>query len=87
MAKSAQIKFDEYLAECRETSQSINDMVQSSYDLYGNYAYSAGYLQSLLAEVIDQLPKAKREGLRNQLRRQAQNDKNAQLANTLREAV
>jgi len=87
MAKSAQQKFDEYLAECRETSQSINDMVQSSYDLYGNYAYSAGYLQSLLAEVIDQLPKAKREGLRNQLRRQAQNDKNAQLANTLREAV
>jgi hypothetical protein len=87
MAKSAQIKFDEYLAECRETSQSINEMVQSSYELYGNYAYSAGYLQSLLAEVIDQLPKAKREGLRNQLRRQAQNDKNAQLANTLREAV
>jgi hypothetical protein len=87
MAKSAQQKFDEYLAECRETSQSINDMVQSSYDLYGNYAYSAGYLQSLLAEVIDQLPKAKRDGIRNQLRRQAQNDKNAQLANTLREVV
>jgi hypothetical protein len=87
MAKSAQQKFDEYLAECRETSQSINDMVQSSYDLYGNYAYSAGYLQSLLAEVIDQLPKAKRDGIRSQLRRQAQNDKNAQLANTLREVV
>jgi hypothetical protein len=87
MAKSAQSKFNEYLDECRETSQSINDMVQSSYELYGNYAYSAGYLQSMLAEVIDQLPKAKREGLRNQLRRQAQNDKNAQLANKLREAV
>jgi hypothetical protein len=87
MAKSAQQKFDAYLAECRETSQSINDMVQSSYDLYGNYAYSAGYLQSLLAEVIDQLPKAKRDGIRSQLRRQAQNDKNAQLANTLREVV
>jgi hypothetical protein len=87
MTKSAQSKFNEYLDECRETSQSINDMVQSSYELYGNYAYSAGYMQSLLAEVIDQLPKAKREGLRNQLRRQAQNDKNAQLANKLREAV
>jgi hypothetical protein len=87
MTKSAQSKFNEYLDECRETSQSINDMVQSSYELYGNYAYSAGYLQSMLAEVIDQLPKAKREGLRNQLRRQAQNDKNAQLANKLREAV
>jgi hypothetical protein len=87
MAKSAQQKFDAYLAECRETSQSINDMVQSSYDLYGNYAYAAGYLQSMLAEVIDQLPKAKRDGLRNQLRRQAQNDKNATLANKLKEAV
>ena len=87
MTKSAQQKFNEYLDECRETSQSINDMVQSSYELYGNYAYSAGYLQSLLAEVIDQLPKDKREGLRNQLRRQAQNDKNAQLANKLKEAV
>jgi hypothetical protein len=87
MAKSAQQKFDEYLAECRETSQSINEMVQSSYDLYGNYAYAAGYLQSVLAEVIDQLPKAKRDGIRNQLRRQAQNDKNATLANKLKEAV
>jgi len=87
MAKSAQIKFDEYLAECRETSQSINEMVQSSYDLYGNYSYAAGYMQSLLAEVIDQLPKAKRDGIRSQLRRQAQNNKNAQLANTLREVV
>jgi hypothetical protein len=87
MTKSAQSKFNEYLDECRDTSQSINDMVQSSYELYGNYAYSAGYLQSLLAEVINQLPKAKREGLRNQLRRQAQNDKNTQLANTLKEAV
>jgi hypothetical protein len=87
MTKSAQSKFNEYLDECRETSQSINDMVQSSYELYGNYAYAAGYLQSMLAEAIDQLPKAKREGLRNQLRRQAQNDKNAQLANKLREAV
>ncbi len=87
MAKSAQQKFNEYLAECRETSQSINDMVQSSHDLYGNYAYAAGYLQSMLAEVIDQLPKDKREGFRNQLRRQAQNDKNAQLANKLKEAV
>ena len=62
-------------------------MVQSSYDLYGNYAYAAGYLQSVLAEVIDQLPKAKRDGIRNQLRRQAQNDKNATLANKLKEAV
>jgi len=87
MAKSAAQKFDEYLAECRETSQSINDMVESSCKLYGNYSYAAGYMQSMLAEVIDQLPKAKREGLRNQLRRQAQNDKNAQLANKLREAV
>ena len=87
MARSAQQKFDEYLAECRETSQSINEMVQSSYDLYGNYAYAAGYLQSVLAEVIDQLPKAKRDGIRNQLRRQAQNDKNATLANKLKEAV
>ena len=87
MAKSAAQKFDEYLAECRETSQSINDMVQSSHDLYGNYSYAAGYMQSMLAEVIDQLPKVKRDGLRNQLRRQAQNNKNAQLANALREAV
>jgi hypothetical protein len=87
MTKSAQSKFNEYLDECRETSQSINDMVDSSYKLFGSYAYATGYLQSLLAEVIDQLPKAKREGLRNRLRRQAQNDKNAQLANKLKEAV
>jgi hypothetical protein len=87
MAKSAQVKFNEYLDESRETSYAIREMIDRSFDLNGNYAYAAGYLQSLLSEVIAELPKARRADLRNQLLRQAQKHRDELLLTKIKETV
>lgn len=72
MAKSAQAKFNEYMDECRETSYSINELVDRSKEATDSYAYAAGFLGSVLQEAIAELPKARRADFRNRLLRQAQ---------------
>ena len=67
MAKSAQQKFNEFLDESRETSQAVTALMSAGYEVYGNYAYSAGYLESLVKEVIAELPRARRAEIRSQL--------------------
>lgn len=59
--------FDQYLAEFRETQQAINAMSDSTHKLYGDYAYAAGYFGSMIADLVAQLPKAKRAEVRAQL--------------------
>ena len=71
MAKSAQQRFNEYLDECRETTDAVNGLVNSSYEDHGNYAY-AGFLGSMLQEAIAELPRARREDYRRRLLRQAE---------------
>lgn len=87
MAKSAAQKWDEYLAECRETNDAVNEFTRASYDNYGNYAYAAGYLESMIKDLIGQLPKAKRAELRDRFNALAQAQKNEQLMKTIKEAV
>ena len=63
--------FDQYLAEFRETQQAVNSMTDATYKTYGDYAYVAGYFGSVIADLVSQLPKAKRAEVREQLRRKA----------------
>jgi hypothetical protein len=86
MAKSAQQRFNEFLDESRETSDAVREMVNSSYDLYGSYSHAAGYLQSLVGELITELPRARRAQVREQLYQQAQRNKNELLLNSVKEA-
>lgn len=86
MAKSATQKFDEYLNESRETSKAINDFTAAAYDNYGNYAYAAGYLESMIKEVILQLPKAKRAELRDRFNTLAQTQKNELLMKQIKDS-
>lgn len=72
MPKTAQQKFNEYLEDSRKTTQAVNQMIESSNDLYGGYAYATGYLSTVLQEVIAQLPRAKREELRQRFARSAE---------------
>lgn len=88
MAKSAQEKFNEYLEECRETRDAINELERSSRENHdGSYAYACGVFSMLLGDVIAELPKARRAELRNQMYRTAQNQKNELLAKTIKESV
>lgn len=88
MAKSAQQKFNEYLDECRETRDAINELERTSRENHdGSYAYACGVYSTLLAEVISELPKARRADYRSQMLRMAQNQKNELLAKTIKETV
>ena len=80
-------KMDKEIAEYHETQDAVDEMVKASRGLFGDYAYSAGYLQALTAELIMQLPKAKRADYRDQLHRQAQDHKNQVLAKALKETA
>jgi hypothetical protein len=87
MAKSAQQKFNEYLDECRETQQSVNAFTDASHKLHGDYAYAAGYFGSLVADLVSQLPKAKRAEYRAQLFRQAEKFEKERLLKTIKETA
>jgi len=88
MAKSAQSKFDEYLNECRETNDAINEFVKASYDNNGQtYSYAAGYLESMIKDLITYLPKAKRAEIRNRFYDLAQKQKNELLLKTIKETA
>jgi len=88
MPKTAQDKFDEYLAECRETTDAVNEFVNSSQENYrGSYAYAAGALQSIVTELVGELPRARRAAYRERLYRLAQQQKNETLARALRETA
>ena len=87
MGRSAQEKFNEYLDECRETSDAINEFVKASYENNDrNYGYAAGYLESLIKEVITQLPKAKRAEMRDRFYAMAQKQKNEFLMKSIKES-
>jgi len=86
MARSAQDKFNAYLDECRETNDAINEFVKASYDNNDRtYSYAAGYLQSMIKDVISELPKARRAELRKKFLALAQTQKNEFLIKTLKE--
>lgn len=84
--KSAQQKFNEYLDECRETSDAVNQFVESSYDNYKSYGHAAGALITIVCDLIADLPKAKRAEMRQRLYNLAQKQKNELLAKTIKEA-
>jgi hypothetical protein len=87
MARSAQDKFNEYLDECRETNDAVNEFVKASYENYNRtYSYTSGYLESMLKEVIIELPKARRAEIRKRFLDMAQTQKNELLIKTLKES-
>ncbi len=71
MPKSAQDRFDEMLNESRAIRGDVNMLVKAAYEKYGSYSYAAGYLQTLVGDLIAELPKARRLELRAQLVRKA----------------
>ena len=86
MAKSAQEKFNEYLDECRETSNAISEVTDRTNELYEGYAFAAGFLGATLADAIRELPKAKRAEFRDRLLRKAEQAKQEFLLKTIKVA-
>ncbi len=79
--------FEKYLAEFRETQQAVNSLSDNSYKLYSDYGYAAGYFGSMVADLIAQLPKAKRAEYREQMLRKAKEFENQFLLKQIKEAA
>ncbi len=84
MRKTAQQKFNEYLDECRETQNALNEVERTTRENYGDYAYACGVFSSLLSRTISELPKARRESYRQELLNIAQKQKNELLMKVLK---
>ena len=54
-------------AEFRETQAIVGSLINKSHHKYESYSFAAGYLQSMVAELIMELPKEKREFFRKQI--------------------
>jgi len=74
MAKTAQQKFNEYLAECETTRNVLKQFEKAVHEKYdgSGYAYIAGYMMMQLQDAITHLPKAKRAEFRETFLRAAQ---------------
>lgn len=70
---SARDRLNAMLVETAQTRETLNAFVKATQAKTEAYSYAAGYLQSLAAELIMELPKAKREEYRAQLERATHN--------------
>jgi len=67
--KTAQQKLNDSFDENATIRATVRAFVDDSYNHHQSYAHAAGYLQSFAAELIMQLPKAKRDQFMTQLLR------------------
>jgi hypothetical protein len=87
MPKSAQEKFNEFLDECRETSDAVREFVDMSYDNHKSYGHAAGALTTIVQDLIAELPRAKRAAMRDRLYGMAQKQKNELLLKSIKESA
>ncbi len=85
MAKSAREKFQEYLSESRETSDAVNEFLNSSFEHHRNYAYAAGAMSTIVQDLIRELPKVKRAEFRDRFYSLAKKQKEEHLIKILKE--
>ena len=85
MPKSAQQRFNEYLAECQANTDAVNELVNQSFDRHRNYAHAAGVLCVILQEAMQGLPRARRAEIRERLYKVALDQKRAYLVDTLKQ--
>jgi hypothetical protein len=87
MPKSAQQKWNEYLDECRTTSDAVSELTNATNEYYNGYAFAAGFLGMELANAIGMLPKAKREEFRARLIRKAEETRHKILIETIKDTA
>jgi len=70
--KSAAEKLQNFLNECHGTRAVIKEFVDVAQEQHG-YGYAAGYLESVMVDIIMELPRARRDAFREQLSNKAYN--------------
>lgn len=87
MAKTFDQRFQEQVAERRETADAIREFTDQSHALYGSYSYTAGALGVILEDAIAELPRARRSQMRERLYRLATEISRQRVADRLKEVA
>ena len=87
MAKTAQQKLNEFFNETDETRAAVKAFSDASYENYGGHAYAAGWLESTVVQLIMELPKKRREEMRQQFAEQAKKHQQEALLKTIKESA
>lgn len=87
MAKTYDQRFQEQMADRRETADAIREFSNQSYALYGSYSYTAGALGAMLEDAIADLPRARRGQMRERLYRLATEISKQRVVDQLKEAA
>jgi len=59
-----------FQAEYQDTCYKVSEMIRHQKQLYEGYAYTAGYLETMLVSVLMELPKTKRSAYVAQIQQQ-----------------
>jgi hypothetical protein len=70
--KSPAVKLQEFMNECHGTRAVIKEFVDVAQEKH-SFGYAAGYLESMMVDLIMELPRARREAVRAQLHNKAYN--------------
>jgi hypothetical protein len=84
MARSAQQRFNDGIAEVQETNDAVREFVTASRDNHDSYSYAAGALEGIVLDLIGELPRQRRADMRERFRRMAREQKNQQLMRALK---
>jgi hypothetical protein len=89
MVKSAQQRFNEYLADCDQTQEALGAFEKAVHDRYNGhgYAYIGGYLRIQLQNVIGELPRKRREEIRAHFLKEAQKFEHENLLLKIKDAA
>lgn len=76
--------WDAYLTRCAEQREVVDSMVKASHDRYGDYAYAAGYLQTLVNDLLIDLAPGQRDKVLKQLKKTAEEHQQATLLKVIK---
>ena len=85
--KSAQQKMNEFFAESDATRKAVRLFSDASQKNYSSYAYVAGYLESQIVSLIMELPKKRREAVREEFARLAERQEKEHLLKQIKETA
>jgi hypothetical protein len=86
MAKSATQRLNEFWGETDATRATVKSFTDAAYKNYGSHSYASGWLESTVCQLIMELPKKRREEMRQQFAEQAKKHEHQALLNTMKDS-
>lgn len=86
MAKSATQRLNEFWGETDTTRAVLKEFGDACLKNFGSHSYAAGWLESVVVQLIMELPKKRREEMRQEFALQARKHQKEVLLKTMKES-